>query len=479
MNMVCTKCGAELKDTDVFCLKCGEEVQIVPDYNPVEEIVIQNLALAQQNEITSKDTKEVLGDTKKIEQKELTKKEKTSNVHKKKSKRKSIITVPRLFMVAVMIVILISFLWNKHKNSFEYQYKLAKECMENEDYKGAFEYLNHALSVNENDVDARFLLAKAYIGLNEIEDAIACLQETLKLDADNGKVARQLIELYSDYNYTDELNAYVTGLSGTKLAEALGDFYLNRPLFSIDGGTYDKYISVEITSENNGDIYYTVDGSKPTTQAIKYSGQIRLRGGTTQVRAVAIDSTGEHSVENIQEYTVHSTVPDNPVIKPASGLYTTPMPIHITVPENCKVYYTLDGSMPTEQSILYTKALDMPLGKHTLSVIAIDSNGIVSNTIQSNYDLQIEAIFTIDQAYDIILQRLGNELIDEKGTFTLECNSAMEIGGYNLYSFEKVYGIDSNGNKICSPDKFAFDVLTAETFHAVINAAGGYDLTPF
>lgn len=477
--MVCTKCGAELKDTDLFCLKCGEEVQIVPDYNPVEEIVIQNLALAQQNEIISQDTKEALGDTKKIEQKELNKKEKISNVHKKKSRRKSIITIPRLFIVAILVTLLVSFLWNKHKSSFEYQYKLAEECMENEDYQGALEYLNHALTVNESDVDAQFLLAKAYIGLNEIEDAIACLKEILKLDSDNDKVARQLIELYSDYNYTEELNAFVAELKGTKLAEALGDFYLNRPLFSIESGTYDKYISVEITSEENSDIYYTVDGTKPTTQAIKYSGQIRLRGGTTKVRAVAVNSSGEFSVENSEEYTVHSTVPDNPVIKPASGLYTTPMPIHITVPENCKVYYTLDGSIPTEQSILYTKPLDMPLGKHTLSVIAIDGNGIVSNTIQSNYDLQIDAVFTIDQAYDIILERLGNELIDERGAFSLECNSAIEIGGYNLYSFEKVYGRDSNGNKISSSDKFAFDVLTAETFHAVINAAGGYDLTPF
>jgi hypothetical protein len=149
------------------------------------------------------------------------------------------------------------------------------------------------------------------------------------------------------------------------------------------------------------------------------------------------------------------------------------------VPANCKVYYTLDGTEPTEHSNLYTRPLDMPIGKHVLFVVAIDENGIISNTIQSNYDLEFESNFTIDQAYDILVQKLGNELIDEKGTFQLECTTAIEIGGYNLYTFEKVYGTDANGNKIYGVDKYTFDVLTAETFYAVRNAAGGYDLTPF
>ncbi|MBA4685947.1 chitobiase/beta-hexosaminidase C-terminal domain-containing protein [Candidatus Galacturonibacter soehngenii] len=477
--MVCTKCGVELKDTDLFCLKCGAEVQIVPDYNPVEEIVIQNLALAQQNEIISQNTKETQSDTKKIETKKVRKEEKVSSLHKKKTKRKTFLTFPRFASIVVICVFIAFFLWNKHKNSFAYQYEKAQVYLSNENYQDALEYLNKALLIKDNDVDVLYLMAKAYIGLNKIDDAISYLKEALVLDSNNEKAAKQLIEIYSDYNYTDELNAFVSDIKDTQLAKGLGDFYLNRPLFSIESGTYDKFISVELKTNTQNDIYYTVDGTKPTTQAIKYSGQIRLRGGTTIVRAVAVNEAGEYSIENIQEYTVHSTVPDNPVIKPASGTYTSPSPIHITIPDNCKVYYTLDGSTPNETSFLYTKPLDMPLGKHTLSVVAIDENGIVSNTIQSNYDLQFDAVFTVDQAHDIIVQRLGEELIDEKGAFTLECESAIEIGGYNLYSFEKVYGRDANGNKICGSEKYAFDVLTAETYYAVTNVAGGYDLTPF
>lgn len=477
--MVCTKCGAELKDNDLFCLKCGEEVQIVPDYNPVEEIVIQNLALAQQNEIISQITKEMPSDTKRIDSKKVSKEEKESNVHKKKKKNKPLLTFPRCISIIVICVLIGFFLWNRHKNSFAYQYEKAKVCLDNENYQGALVYLNKAFLINNSDENVLFLMAKAYIGLNEIEDSISYLKDALSLDPNNEKVAKQLIEIYSDYNYTDELNTFVADIKDSQLAKELGEFYLDRPLFSIESGTYDKFISVELTTNTNNDIYYTVDGTKPTTQAIKYSGQIRLRGGTTVVRAVAVNKVGEYSIENIQNYTVNSTVPDNPVIKPASGLYSSAIPIHITIPDNCEVYYTLDGSNPNESSNLYTKPLDMPLGKHTLSVVAIDENGIESNTIQSSYDLQFEAVFTVEQAHDIMVQRLGNELVDEKGTFTLECDTAIEVGGFNLYSFEKVYGRDAKGNKICGSEKYVFDVLTAETYYAVINSAGGYDLTPF
>lgn len=472
--MVCTKCGAELKDTDLFCLNCGREVQIVPDYNPVEEIVIQNLAEAQQSQITLEDTKEI---------------KTTHNVKISKKKKQKILKERTLkfylryvYMFLILIIaIIITMLTrqNIHNNSFVYQYEKAQEFIGMGDYEKAYEYLDKAITLNGTDINVRLLMAEVDKQRNNIDGAILMLKETLDMDSNNVDAAKQLLKLYSDYDYIQELQAYLTQIEGTALATSLGEFYLNRPKFSIEEGAYDKYISVEITSQENSEIYYTVDGTKPTTSAIKYSGQIRLRGGSTIVRAVAVNKLGDLSIETIKEYTVHSTVPDNPVIKPASGQYTAPIPIHITVPANCKVYYTWDGSEPTDKSMLYTKSLDMPIGKHVLSVAAIDNNGIISNTIQSNYDLEIAATFTIDQAYNILIGKLGNSLEDEKGTFQLECYSAIEIGGYNLYAFEKVYGTDANGNKIYGKEKYAFDVLTAETFVAVTNSAGGYDLTPF
>jgi tetratricopeptide (TPR) repeat protein len=384
-----------------------------------------------------------------------------------------------LIAFIVLVTIVVFSIQMIHNNSFKYQYGKAQDCVQAGKYEKAYEHLNKALKINKNDIDAHLLMVEVYLQLDNLDSAIVMLREALDIEPNNVAAAKMLLQVYSKGSNVQDLQDFLNKIEGTSLATSLGEFYQNRPIFSVEAGTYDKYISVELTSIDNSEIYYTVDGTTPSTSAIKYSGQIRLRGGTTLVRAVAVNKAGDLSVETIKKYTVNSTVPDNPVIKPASGQYTKPTPIQITVPENCKVYYTWDGSEPTQNSRLYSKSLDMQLGKHVLSVVAIDDNGIVSNTIQSSYDLQFATNFTIDQAYAILMQKLGNAPMDEKGAFQLECCSAIEIGGYNLYAFEKVYGTDAHGNKIYGTDKYTFDVLTAETFTAVTNSAGGYDMTPF
>ena len=37
--MKCRYCKAEIPEGELYCKKCGREVQIVPDYNPLEEML--------------------------------------------------------------------------------------------------------------------------------------------------------------------------------------------------------------------------------------------------------------------------------------------------------------------------------------------------------------------------------------------------------------------------------------------------------
>lgn len=41
--MRCTYCGAPIPDDMVYCPECGREVQIVPDYNPLEDVLVQEV----------------------------------------------------------------------------------------------------------------------------------------------------------------------------------------------------------------------------------------------------------------------------------------------------------------------------------------------------------------------------------------------------------------------------------------------------
>ena len=37
--MKCTYCGADIPEEQLVCPRCGREVQIVPDYNPLDEVL--------------------------------------------------------------------------------------------------------------------------------------------------------------------------------------------------------------------------------------------------------------------------------------------------------------------------------------------------------------------------------------------------------------------------------------------------------
>ena len=41
--MICTRCGAEFSDDRMICPVCGAEVQIVPDYNPLDDVLAQEV----------------------------------------------------------------------------------------------------------------------------------------------------------------------------------------------------------------------------------------------------------------------------------------------------------------------------------------------------------------------------------------------------------------------------------------------------
>ena len=41
--MICRHCGANFPDDLVVCPECGAEVQIVPDYNPLDDVLAREV----------------------------------------------------------------------------------------------------------------------------------------------------------------------------------------------------------------------------------------------------------------------------------------------------------------------------------------------------------------------------------------------------------------------------------------------------
>lgn len=161
--------------------------------------------------------------------------------------------------------------------------------------------------------------------------------------------------------------------------------FVAKPIFNLPGGTYSYYISVELKIETDGIIYYTLDGSVPDENSYRYEKPISLPEGTTVIRAFAIDQDGNSSdiVSNV--YEVEFGEPDKPTIIPDSGEYVGEVYVRILVPEDCHAYYSLDGSIPTESSELYTGEFLMPSGTTTLQAVVVDENGMYSEISKVEY----------------------------------------------------------------------------------------------
>ena len=134
-------------------------------------------------------------------------------------------------------------------------------------------------------------------------------------------------------------------------------------------------------------VYYTTDGSNPISSSskIEYTEAIRIEEGDSCIKAVCLDLNGKYSKVVTAKYTVKYTKPDKPVVSIENGSFTTETFITVTVPENCNVYYTWDGTVPNESSSLYSEPIRVIEGNNILSLVSIDDHGMISDVLECNY----------------------------------------------------------------------------------------------
>ncbi len=128
----------------------------------------------------------------------------------------------------------------------------------------------------------------------------------------------------------------------------------SAPAFSPPGGTYLSAQNVSIGSTTAGSaIYYTTDGTSPTTASNRYTGPVAIPR-TSTLRAMAIASNYTASSITTQTYTVTLPAPA-PLIQPGSG--TFPAGTAVTLADatpGATIYYTTNGTLPSASSAQYT-----------------------------------------------------------------------------------------------------------------------------
>uniref|UniRef100_A0A4Y8PWA1 Uncharacterized protein n=1 Tax=Paenibacillus athensensis TaxID=1967502 RepID=A0A4Y8PWA1_9BACL len=144
------------------------------------------------------------------------------------------------------------------------------------------------------------------------------------------------------------------------------------------------------TATSGADIYYTTDGSAPTTSSTKYTSGFALSQSAT-VKAIAVKAGMNPSAVASAAYTIQATVNKvaTPVFSPgASGAYSSPLAVTIsTSTSGADIYYTTDGSAPTVASTKYTGPVSLTCAASTIKAIAVKAGMTNSDSASAAYTL--------------------------------------------------------------------------------------------
>ena len=188
--------------------------------------------------------------------------------------------------------------------------------------------------------DHQFEKASAEFEAGDYKQAIATCKHLNTLGNDEkGRIL--LADSYmADHNYDAAIAV---------LFDALEDFPKDLTL-------YDRIVECYKAENNSMGIHELISNSKDSTLALRYSDYVSI----------------------------------SPTFSLESGTYIEPDPIKLSAPGEGKIYYTVDGTEPTEDSLPYMGPIPLETGKNVISAIYINEKGIVSDVETNTYNVELD-----------------------------------------------------------------------------------------
>jgi glucose/arabinose dehydrogenase/streptogramin lyase len=192
---------------------------------------------------------------------------------------------------------------------------------------------------------------------------------------------------------TNKAKAFRSDLTPSVVATAVFGFKVGTPTFSPPPGpvagavTNNTQITISTVTPGAA-IYYTMDGSPPSSNSFLYTGPVLLSGnGNLSPNFAALGVATGYTNSSIGRAVYYPASVENPGFTPASG----PITNHTQISMSCStpsatIYYTLNGSTPTTNSTLYTSPF-LINGGTTVSAFAIASNYLDSGVDSVFYAL--------------------------------------------------------------------------------------------
>ena len=220
---------------------------------------------------------------------------------------------------------------------------------------------------------------------------------------------------------TETIEAIAVASGYTNSAVASAAYTINipqtaaTPTFSPAGGSYNSAQSVTISDTTTGAaIYYTTNGTTPTTSSTKYSAAISV-GSSETIQAIAAASGYNNSAIASASYSITIPQAATPTFSPTPGTYTSTQTVTISdATTGAAIYYTTNGTTPTTSSTKYSAPISVS-STETIEAIAVAS-GYTNSAVGS-------AVYTIST---------GSPSINFGSGFT--STSGLQLNGSSIWN---------------------------------------------
>ena len=201
---------------------------------------------------------------------------------------------------------------------------------------------------------------------------------------------------YSDIVYVPLTVSEITGGAYTYTSSEVVKETVATPAITPNGGEL-KYgnNTVSIACDTDGaTIYYTIDGTEPTTSSTKYTGAFTLSSNAT-VKAIAVKSGWNNSDVASASFTYTVETVATPTITPNGGelKYGNNTVTIACATDGATIYYTTNGATPTTSSTKYTGAFTLT-SNATVKAIAVKTGWNNSSVASASFTYTVETVAT-------------------------------------------------------------------------------------
>lgn len=420
----------------LICEECGEEIRIVPDFEPeIENSITEALTIlaAEQDE----------KDNGQPQQESVEQSEKLTEPEEETTDGRRIWVIVSL--VIFFIVVSVTYgAYAYHIQTVDYQIDKAKEYAADGSYQEAIACLEAAYE--KNPAEARLLFQEAdYYYIQE--DHTSAIQVLYRIINDGNfsyedveEAYNKIVTIYANQGAYGEINELLRNCPDNDIINMFQSYLAMEPEFSYVEGNYAEVIPLKLSSNTSGTIYYTVDGSSPDKNSQIYTAPLFLEDGEHTISAFFVNDYGIESEIVTKKYVINLSVPNAPEVELYSGEYEEPMMIVAEEIEGCRIFYTTDESDPTADSVPYTGPIPMPLGRTLFKFVNISEEGVSSDITMRTYTLKLKDAIPTDRAVTLLVQRLV-----ETGYLEDTLGNSRRLTGRLSYQFSSVLGINGAG----------------------------------